>query len=299
MEENASSEAHDSAVSGTAAPRPAPPVSNKKLEANRRNAQQSTGPKTEAGKNASRRNALTHGLLAKEVVISRGDYKEDEEDFAVLLSGLREDFKPVGAIEELEVQEIAVCYWRKMRAIRYEHGGIRLRTGDLRRREQVRRERRTFERLLDVSQERSSREIQNQLDMLKWAKREVLGGKVSLDTLEWLEHNFPDDCTRPDGMKGDTESEDPVAVSVEYRCALLDGIDHHLPRLSRLRKKVARIEQLDLDSKIRTAALPASPVVEKLVRYGTSNDRELDRALKRLEQMRERRRTNGGSPPEQ
>ena len=30
----------------------------------------------------------------------------------------------MGVAEDLEVQKIAGCYWRKMRAIRYEHGAI-------------------------------------------------------------------------------------------------------------------------------------------------------------------------------
>jgi hypothetical protein len=56
-----------------------------------------------------------------------------------------------------------------------------------------------------------------------------------------------------------------------------------------------RTERLDLESKIRTAAVPGLKVVDKLVRYETSNDRELDRALTRLERMQERRRANGGA----
>jgi len=39
-------------------------VSAAKLKANRKNAQRSTGPKTEVGKNHSRMNALKHGVLA-------------------------------------------------------------------------------------------------------------------------------------------------------------------------------------------------------------------------------------------
>jgi formate dehydrogenase assembly factor FdhD len=74
-------------------------------------------------------------------------------------------------------------------------------------------------------------------------------------------------------------------------------IDAQLASLPGLSRTVTRIEQMDLDSKSRAAALPASRVVEKLVRYETSNDRELDRALKRLEQMQERRRATGGTHP--
>ena len=40
------------------------PISERKLQANRANAQRSTGPRTEAGKAASRRNALKHGILS-------------------------------------------------------------------------------------------------------------------------------------------------------------------------------------------------------------------------------------------
>jgi hypothetical protein len=40
------------------------PISERKLQANRANAKRSTGPKTEAGKAASRRNALKHGITS-------------------------------------------------------------------------------------------------------------------------------------------------------------------------------------------------------------------------------------------
>ncbi len=53
------------------------PISEKKLEANRRNAQKSTGPVTEAGKHRSSMNAVQHGLLARAVPITVGDYRED------------------------------------------------------------------------------------------------------------------------------------------------------------------------------------------------------------------------------
>ena len=75
-------------------------------------------------------------------------------------------------------------------------------------------------------------------------------------------------------------------------------IDEQLRRLSRLREKVAAIEELNLDSKLPAAALPGPGAVDKLTRYETSNNRELDRILKRLERMQERRGENGGMPSE-
>jgi hypothetical protein len=40
------------------------PISERKLQTNRANAKRSTGPRSEAGKGASRRNALKHGILS-------------------------------------------------------------------------------------------------------------------------------------------------------------------------------------------------------------------------------------------
>jgi len=175
------------------------PISEKQIEANRRNARQSTGPKTEAGKQASRFNAVTHGLLAKGVVITAGDYQEDEQEFAQLLDDLREQFTPVGVAEDLEVQKIALCYWRKMRAVRYEHGAIRKRTGDLREREELKREDSFHSALrLGFDLERSSRGIQYLIDGLEETKQEVLDGTLPKESREWLEQHFPDVFTPPD-----------------------------------------------------------------------------------------------------
>ena len=59
----------------TKAKKPAKPISQRKLEANRRNAQLSTGPKTEEGKAASSRNAWKtgmHSAVAKQAFAQHG-----------------------------------------------------------------------------------------------------------------------------------------------------------------------------------------------------------------------------------
>jgi hypothetical protein len=45
--------------------------------------------------------------------------------------------------------------------------------------------------------------------------------------------------------------------------------------------------------------LPDPPLVDKLIRYETSNDRELDRALHRLKVMQTRRRKQRRAPREE
>lgn len=98
---------------------------SKRAAANRRNAQMSTGPRTEEGKSQSRRNALKHGVLAPALLITEGDGAEDPAEFDELLVGLRRDLAPVGALEEMLVEKIAVCWWRQKRALRCEAGLVR------------------------------------------------------------------------------------------------------------------------------------------------------------------------------
>jgi hypothetical protein len=275
-------------------------ISEKQIAANRSNARQSTGPKTEAGKQVSRRNAVTHGLLAQAVVITEGDGQEDPQAFAQLLEDLRAQYTPEGAAEDLEVETIALYYWRKMRAVRYEHGAIRKRTGHLREREESSREG-SFDFALKVGSnlEKSSRGIQYLMGGLKVVRQQALDGTVPKESYPWLQRYFADKFTRPATTpSAEQTAAGPVAAQDDGR-QLVATIDAEFLRLNVLRLKVAASEALQLDSKIRAAALPGPGVVDKLIRYETSNDRALDRALHRLESMQARRRQQGGTPAAQ
>jgi hypothetical protein len=65
------------------------------VAANAVNAKLSTGPRTEEGKSVSSRNALKHGLTAKEVVVEPGR----EAEFEAWRDDLRQDLGPQGAAE--------------------------------------------------------------------------------------------------------------------------------------------------------------------------------------------------------
>src|SRR5438105_9363994 len=101
------------------------PVSERRLQANRKNALRSTGPKTERGKRNVARNAIKYGVLARDVVIIDGDGRESLTDFHAMIDGVAKHYEPVGVIEESLVQTIATCWWRKARVIRAENGEIR------------------------------------------------------------------------------------------------------------------------------------------------------------------------------
>ena len=103
------------------------PISARKLAANRCNAKQSTGPRTEEGKRRSRQNALKHGILSSVLVIKDGDGTEDAEEFDHLFAELQGDLAPVGALENMMVESIAVAYWRARRALQAENGLVQRR----------------------------------------------------------------------------------------------------------------------------------------------------------------------------
>jgi hypothetical protein len=79
--------------------------------ANQANAQLSTGPRTVEGKAASARNARTHGLTAREVVIHPGE----QPDFDQLLEDLTEELAPEGTLETLTFNNLVHAAWNQRR----------------------------------------------------------------------------------------------------------------------------------------------------------------------------------------
>jgi len=69
-------------------------ASSRQIAANRANAKKSTGPKRSDGKARSKRNAVTHGLTATEIVVAQ----EEPEQFEAFRSDLMADLTPEGII---------------------------------------------------------------------------------------------------------------------------------------------------------------------------------------------------------
>ena len=93
-------------------------TSYRQIEANRRNALKSTGPKSEEGKQASRCNALRHGLAAETVIGSL----EDAEDYKAFEAAITADYDAQSAVERELVLRLASILWRLRRATTMETG---------------------------------------------------------------------------------------------------------------------------------------------------------------------------------
>ena len=89
-------------------------ASLKQIQANRRNAQKSTGPRSAAGKAASSMNALSSGIDAQATII-RG---EDPAALSALTAEFLAEHRPVTATERALVDTLITCEWflRRLRA---------------------------------------------------------------------------------------------------------------------------------------------------------------------------------------
>lgn len=91
------------------------------VEANRRNALKSTGPKTVEGKIIAAGNATKHGLLAELPVVPE---LESQEDWERHLENINDNLRPNGYFETLLVERIAINLWKLGRAARWETARI-------------------------------------------------------------------------------------------------------------------------------------------------------------------------------
>jgi hypothetical protein len=92
-------------------------IRRRSAEANRANAQFSTGPRTPEGKLASSRNSIKHGLTSQQTIIPG----EDPTAFAALLADLLAEHQPATETEKLLVQQIAQSHWLGQRALRLQN----------------------------------------------------------------------------------------------------------------------------------------------------------------------------------
>jgi hypothetical protein len=91
-------------------------ATDKQTAANRRNAQKNTGPRTAAGKAASRFNAVKHGIYAVHQLM----FDEKAEDLAELAAEYHQHYSPANANQLLLADALVHNEWRLRRMRRIE-----------------------------------------------------------------------------------------------------------------------------------------------------------------------------------
>jgi len=274
-------------------------VSKKQLEANKRNAQKG-GVRTQEGKAIVKYNALKHGLLAKEVVITVGDGAESPEEFNALLGDLKTQLNPVGTLEEMLVEKVVVAYWRLRRAYKYEVGLIReeldTATEDFYRRE------------YNKTDEEIDQEIkQNKEDIKSWTQDKKDFNKMRKngkpleeiydwdDNWEWLEEKVqylvagdedydgfdPESLRKSLNKHADWSDEQIWEAHIEL-CN--EKIDEHKKEIAALEKKKEK-NRLRLQVLKKLGNIPSKDELDRLLRYEGAIERQLYKALNQLERL--------------
>ncbi len=145
-------------------------VSEKQLDANRRNAQKSTGARTAEGKANSSRNNLRHGLTGHISLLPT----EDREAHDAFCNELIDSFTPETPMESQLAQSIAEDSWRLNRARAIENNMFALGHNHERREAQIAlADAETFQtqaaafNLLSIYEQRINRNLQRNMKLLK------------------------------------------------------------------------------------------------------------------------------------
>lgn len=286
-------------------------ISKKQLEANKKNAQKG-GVKTPEGKAIVKYNALKHGLLAKEVVITIGEGAENPEEFDALLEALQTQLVPAGTLEEMLVEKIAVAYWRLRRAYKYEVGLIReeldTTTDDF----YSRKSNKTDEEI-DQEIERDKEAIeswmQDKRDFTKIRKK----GKPLEDIYdwgenwEWLEQKYDylepsrsyEDGFEPKALREFLNNEVNMSDDEIWQ-AHIELCDE---KSDKHRKEIADLEKQKQQNKLKLQVIkklgniPSKNKLDRLLRYEGAIERQLYKALNQLERLQRLRAGDSVPPP--
>ena len=277
-----------------------PLASQRRVDANRKNALRSTGPKSQRGKDVASRNSLRHGLLAKSAVIMRGPVKENQAEFDELLSGLHDYFCPVGTAEELLVQEIAVSYWMERRAQLYENAEICRESWPV-----PKQKPEPWEEVGYGKEEVSIYELRDSDEEYKLLRRED-GVEYLFDALDSLKKQVEENP--------EEYYKDPIDLlarvcggywksvieSKEYDSAeLLAEVENEKQKLELLKKKLEekrRRTRRRVPDFSHTALLLAPEKLELVQRYTAAHEKRRYRALAQLERL-QRQRSGEVIPP--
>lgn len=271
-------------------------TSTRQKEANGRNAVLSTGPVTPAGKAVVSKNAVKHGIFANDLVINNGDGRENELEYHALFDDLQKDLAPVGRMEKMLVEKIAINYWRLRRLIRYETGEIRGRLDDFK------------ESAIDIllnndfySQPKLPLEYYNYDDDISDAeyraqlRRVALFNRSDLDlgnesaALEFVLRYRLDREDVEFREKDYVEAREYVTgLSPQMRGKLRKELQREAKQILDEMKTV-RNWQVNLDRLGKAKSLPATHVINNIIKYESSLERSIFRNLATLKALQESR----------
>lgn len=270
-------------------------ISERKLKANRENAKKSTGPRTARGKAFSRWNSVEHGFFVNYITDFEA-LREDPSNFQDLLNGLRDHYQPVGRIEEVEVERIAICSWRLKRAWRYENAVNLAAKRDFLRaelddQEPYCKKLEEEEKAILLLLQEAKKEIENSGEISPELKERIIAAVPPFESL-WLAFNgiAQEQVKQPHVSRG-FQKLNPKHPSWVIAMLTVTNLIHLFEQFSTRRWTNV------LETAVGGYAIPNQEALNRLLRYDTTADRALNRALDRLECLQRRRRSEPVLPP--
>ena len=283
-------------------------ASSKQIAANRRNAQKSTGPKTPDGRAVSKMNAVKHGILSKQVLVRGLNIKENSRELEELYERFWQQYSPVGPVEEMLVDQIVTTHWRLRRALRAESGEIALSVDQgkwQRSRPQIQLRRALWESsgdqissmeesgwgigLLQVWLRDIRKSVENEGELTEAAIRLPCFGKTNSLSLELEDLRLKQE-RNPEGLE-------PVALRERNKNQVLAFLDKELSLLMMRKTACETREDAEEEARQAAAVLPSPEVLDKIMRYETTLQRQLYRALAQLERLQRMRQGEDVPPP--
>jgi hypothetical protein len=293
-------------------------TSQNKIDANRRNARHSTGPKTARGKRAVAGNARKHGILVSEVraILPFENIKDFEDLHAELVA----EYEPRGRVETLLVEQIVISYWRLKRIHRSE--GAELFEAGIEAERQILTDkfnkfRTAYAQLTGVALKEQTKEIDPRLTAseraaatqkalfdleqtetgIEFVKGELEEARAEIKQEEGLsEHN--------QNMLADMLGLGYAAVidrdrfeDPDARGNLLEIIGNRISELEQSQQVLETKNSLEREVACRKQSVPGDAQLDRRMRYEAQIERQLYRAMDRLDTLQRKRKGESVPPP--
>jgi hypothetical protein len=268
-------------------------------------ARRAGGPRTPKGKERSKRNALKHGLVSKVVLLR----DEPRDEYKSLLNGLRDHLQPVGTLEILLVDKLATLLWRQRRLLIAE--GAEIQKGrEFAASDEEQRHEAFAEVILDCGTGHGIGlmwGIANPI-LLQWCLNELEDLRANIKVSGFDPERDEEILTEvygadrkgsaqrnllqsylmlflgegsPDEMFGPQDDPSLDNSANEF----LRELEEEIKRLNRYKTNESERKKLLALSR----SVPDAMQMDRLLTYGTSLDREMDRTLKQLERLQRMR----------
>jgi hypothetical protein len=221
---------------------------------------------------------------------------ENPQEYEDLLNGLWGQHQPVGKGEEVEVERIALCYWRQKRAWRHENAVNLVARRDFVRRELAEqeeycKERDKEEEAVILQLQSAKKELDDTGEISQELKQRIFALMPGFEALWLALEKAAQERVKELGLSRAFQKLSPQERSVILATYTVTNAIALHEQLGNRRWTNVR------ETAIGQHAIPNREALDRLLRYETTIDRSLTRALDRLERLQRRRNGERIPPP--